>query len=307
MSKPLDPRLRSRLIALGITLMLHALLVFMLYQLHLESSLPQPPAMEELVVVNLGDLPSASGKEEPEGKKLQEESPEQSAAPAQPTPEANPNPKPTKPTAPEPKPQMPANQRQSIEPTIKAEEERAQQLRLQQAAEQARAEAEAKAKAEAERRARLEREAAEAKAKAEAERKAKEAERRRQIGQSVAGAFAGKASNSSTQGTDTTGAGNQGESKGSSDSYSLTGRTITSFGGVPTRPKTNRAITGVINVSITVNASGRVIDASVNPQGTNIADPAIRSAAIAAAKATQFNAVPNATEQRGSIKYRFVQ
>lgn len=312
-------RTRRRLLAVTVTIVVHLLLLGLLYLIHLRSSAPPLPKMEELVLVSLGNAPLSTGAEEPEGKPIEEASqskPTQAEpVPAMPKPQPAPQPKPL-PSQSQPKPaqqpKLKAEQTQRLEQTIAAQEAEVKRKAEQEQRNQAlraklQADAEAKTKAEAARKAQQAKEAAEAKVKAEAEQAAKEAERRKQIGQSVAGAFGGKSSGSTSQGTTSTESGNQGSSQGASDSYSLTGRSIVSNGGVPTRPKTSRAITGTVVVTIVVNASGRVTEAQVNPQGTNIADPTIRSAALVAAKATHFNAIPNASEQRGSIKYRFVQ
>lgn len=304
MSNQATGRAKRRLVAIGISLAAHLMLLGFLYLIHLRSSALPLPKMEELVLVNLGDIPLASGQLEPEGKQVEEAREAMSTEPAAPT--AKPEPRPISqpqplPATPLPKPvqqtKLKADQTQRMEQTIAAREADAKR----------KADTEARAKAEAERQAQRIKAETEAKAKAAREQAAREAERRKQIGQSVAGAFGGKSGGGTSQGSASEGAGNQGDPKGSSDSYSLTGRTIVGNGGVPSRPKTNKAITGTVVVTIVVNASGRVTEATVNPQGTNIADPSIRSAAVAAAKATQFNAVPNASEQRGSIKYRFVQ
>ena len=66
----------------------------------------------------------------------------------------------------------------------------------------------------------------------------------------------------------------------------------------------SRAVDGVVRVRIVVDGAGHVTRATV-AQGTNIADTSIRNAALAAARATRFNAVAGAEEQEGIITYRF--
>ena len=79
---------------------------------------------------------------------------------------------------------------------------------------------------------------------------------------------------------------------------------MVSNGGVLARPATSRAVDGVVRVRIVVDGAGHVTRATV-AQGTNIADTSIRNAALAAARATRFNAVAGAEEQEGIITYRF--
>lgn len=88
-------------------------------------------------------------------------------------------------------------------------------------------------------------------------------------------------------------------------SHSLAGRNIVSNGGRLTIPTIKKAIRGRINVRIIVDELGKVISAEVSLPGTNIADAGARTAAIAAARQTEFNPQPNAGVQRGIITYNF--
>lgn len=97
--------------------------------------------------------------------------------------------------------------------------------------------------------------------------------------------------------------GNQGKATGAS--FSLAGRSVIGNGGRPERPTYTLALRGVIRISITVNPSGRVIAASIDPRGTDIADGNMRASAIEAAKKTQFNNTGSGTEQRGTITYHY--
>lgn len=285
---------KRHLTAIVIAVLTHIGLLALLYFIHLEGRIT--PAREvELLLVDIGNVASASGTEEPMGEELDgdidiETSVEPQLAPTPPPPPAPPRPKPT-PKAPSTQPVRSQQHEESLR--IEAERKKAEQERQRQI------EAEAKAKARAE---------AEAKAKAEAEAKAaaeREA-RRKQAGNTVAGAFgAGKGQNTS-QGNASSGTGNQGDPKGvAGGSFDLSGRRIVSNGGNLTPPATSKAIRGRINVRITVNADGRVIDAYIDPRGTNIAEESIRQAAVRAARTTAFNAQEGASDQKGLITYNF--
>lgn len=143
-------------------------------------------------------------------------------------------------------------------------------------------------------------------AEAEAQEAKKREEQRRQANNAVANAFgAGRGANTS-HGDAATGSGNQGSPNGAlGGTFSLDGRTIVSNGGQLIRPETSRAIRGRVTVRITVNATGRVTQASVLPAQTNISDANIRQAALAAARTTVFSTQEGADEQRGTITYNF--
>ena len=257
----MDPQDRSRIqrraLGLVITLALHGLLLGLLAFMMLRVERPQPKPVELLVAVNVGNVPQASGAEEPGGVQTPEPQRQEVSAP----PVVQPRP-------------------QQHEPSLHA--------------------AEVEARKEAERRARAEAEAAR---RAAAEAAAREAARQ-QVGRSVAGAFGAQSGKAGSQGTASSGSGNQGSPNGSAGSYALAGRSVVSNGGVLARPATSRAVDGVVRVRIVVDGAGHVTRATV-AQGTNIADTSIRNAALAAARATRFNAVAGAEEQEGIITYRF--
>ena len=273
----MDPQDRSRIqrraLGLVITLALHGLLLGLLAFMMLRVERPQPKPVELLVAVNVGNVPQASGAEEPGGVQTPEPQRQEVSAP----PVVQPRPQPKV------RPKMPPAEpikTQQHEPSLHA--------------------AEVEARKEAERRARAEAEAAR---RAAAEAAAREAARQ-QVGRSVAGAFGAQSGKAGSQGTASSGSGNQGSPNGSAGSYALAGRSVVSNGGVLARPATSRAVDGVVRVRIVVDGAGHVTRATV-AQGTNIADTSIRNAALAAARATRFNAVAGAEEQEGIITYRF--
>jgi TonB family protein len=61
---------------------------------------------------------------------------------------------------------------------------------------------------------------------------------------------------------------------------------------------------GRVVVTITVNPQGNVVKASINSR-TNTSSPALRKAALDAAKKATFNAVPGLDNQEGTITYYF--
>lgn len=273
----MDPQDRSRIqrraLGLVITLALHGLLLGLLAFMMLRVERPQPKPVELLVAVNVGNVPQASGAEEPGGVQTPEPQRQEVSAP----PVVQPRPQPKV------RPKMPPAEpikTQQHEPSLHA--------------------AEVEARKEAEHRARAEAEAAR---RAAAEAAAREAARQ-QVGRSVAGAFGAQSGKAGSQGTASSGSGNQGSPNGSAGSYALAGRSVVSNGGVLARPATSRAVDGVVRVRIVVDGAGHVTRATV-AQGTNIADTSIRNAALAAARATRFNAVAGAEEQEGIITYRF--
>ena len=276
----MDPQDRSRIqrraLGLVITLTLHGLLLGLLALMILRVERPQPKPVELLVAVNVGNVPQASGAEEPGGVQTPEPQRKQVSAP----PVVEPRPQPVQPKVRPKTPPAEPIKTQQHEPSLHA--------------------AEVEARKEAERRARAEAEAAR---RAAAEAAAREAARQ-QVGRSVAGAFGAQSGKAGSQGTASSGSGNQGSPNGSAGSYALAGRSVVSNGGVLARPATSRAVDGVVRVRIVVDGAGHVTRATV-AQGTNIADTSIRNAALAAARATRFNAVAGAEEQEGIITYRF--
>ena len=270
----MDPQDRSRIqrraLGLVITLALHGLLLGLLALMILRVERPQPKPVELLVAVNVGNVPQASGAEEPGPQRKEVSAP----------PVVEPRPQPVQPKVHPKTPPAEPIKTQQHEPSLHA--------------------AEVEARKEAERRARAEAEVAR---RAAAEAAAREAARQ-QVGRSVAGAFGAQSGKTGSQGTASSGSGNQGSPNGSAGSYALAGRSVVSNGGVLARPATSRAVDGVVRVRIVVDGAGHVTRATV-AQGTNIADTSIRNAALAAARATRFNAVAGAEEQEGIITYRF--
>lgn len=283
-----------RLIALGISILVHVLLLALLYLLTLQSK-ERTRRHEEVVLLDLGNVAEAGGDEEPEGRLVEGEEASPKAEPEIPQTETKPKPQtqiktavktPAPQTKAEPKPQAQALQTQRHEESLRVQEER----RAQALAEEAKR-----------------REAEEAKRKAEAEKLAREqAEKKKQIGNSVAGAF-GAGKGKATNHGNGTGTGNQGDPSGVvGGSFDLSGRSIINNGGIPSMPRTNKAIEGKLVIAIEVNSSGVVTQASVRPSGSDIADPTIRAEAIRAARQTKFNPQEGAETQRGIIIYKYV-
>ena len=152
------------------------------------------------------------------------------------------------------------------------------------------------------------------KEKEEAERKEqerKEAEARKAAENSIANAFSKGSNMSKKEDAEKEGA-SAGSPQGNSDagvqtgigvSFSLEGRTPGEDGIV--RPGEKLQAAGRVVVDITVNPSGKVIDASINTRMTNTADLKLRNAALKAAKATIFNSIAGVDNQRGTITYNF--
>ena len=152
------------------------------------------------------------------------------------------------------------------------------------------------------------------KEKEEAERKEqerKEAEARKAAENSIANAFSKGSNMSKREEAEKEGA-SAGSPQGNSDagvqtgigvSFSLEGRTPGEDGIV--RPGEKLQAAGRVVVDITVNPSGKVIDASINTRMTNTADLKLRNAALKAAKATIFNSIAGVDNQRGTITYNF--
>lgn len=279
MMEPLDiSRTKRQGLALLVTLGVHLALVLLLWALHLRSERPQPKPAEVLIAVNVGNVPEAAGKEEPGG----------TPDVTEPAPRVVPSPAPkAKPTPTPPTPQ----------PKTKPTPAKAQPEPLQTQTHEASIQAEAARKAAADRL---------AKAQADAARKAAEARAAegKRIGQSVAGAFGKQAGQAGSQGTAASGRGNQGDPNGSPSSYALAGRKIVSNGGALIAPVVRRAVEGTVRVRIVVDDSGQVLRATIS-SGTDIADPAIRQAALDAARKTRFNAVAGSDDQEGTITYHF--
>ncbi len=113
------------------------------------------------------------------------------------------------------------------------------------------------------------------------------------------------------------GKGDQGKPNGNPASDSYTGNGGTSKGGVSIRSGlSGRRFTHLpsftddfnenakVAVDITVNASGNVIDAAINPRGTTTTNQGIRGIALSKAKQLKLNA-GTADEQTGTIVFDF--
>ncbi len=167
--------------------------------------------------------------------------------------------------------------------------------------------------------AKKEQEEAEAKERARKEaeekrKKAEEEERKRKeaaIKNRVNNVFENASKNTNT-GSSTEGEGAQGSPTGNSNtgamtgsagygSYDLGGRGIQ--GGLP-MPTFSVNESGIVVVSITVNASGKVTNAIIG-QGTTTTSQALRQSAIEAAKKALFEQRANTYSQSGTITYRF--
>ena len=148
----------------------------------------------------------------------------------------------------------------------------------------------------------------EAEARAERERReAEEAARRR-----LAGAF-GKGAKMESRGEGESGKGVQGSPAGNAQTgastgvggygeFNLGGRSI-GAGGLP-RPVYNVQDEGRVVVTITVNPAGQVVAVEINKQ-TNTVNPALRKAALDAARKARFNTVDGLNNQVGTITYYF--
>ena len=89
---------------------------------------------------------------------------------------------------------------------------------------------------------------------------------------------------------------------GGTGSFDLNGRSL-GPGGLP-KPIYNVQDEGRVVVTIVVNPQGQVIKTSINRR-TNTVNPALRKAAIDAAKKAHFNAVSGVDNQSGTITYYF--
>ena len=150
--------------------------------------------------------------------------------------------------------------------------------------------------------------------KEQEERKRKEEEQKRQqtINNQVAGAFGAGNTQSTGQGSGTTGQGNQGSPQGDSDrgantgaggygDFSLAGRSL--VGSLP-RPAYSVQEEGLIVIDITVDRNGHVIFFAIG-KGTNIDNATMRQSALEAAKKAKFNTISGNENQSGKITYRY--
>jgi TonB family protein len=300
---------RTRLISLGVTLLLHIVVILLLVLI----TLPHVEQEEESgVLLMVGLVDESVGEELPEGAPMQQ--PEEAEAAEVPATDAV---APTTSTVPStPTPPQPA----AAEPLIAQNDEPAPAIVAtpkKKEAPQPTAE-ELKKQAEAKRQAELKAEAAKQKAAEEAQRRAEEERQRQQAKATsslVANAFgkSGPGGTAANSGTGQTCTGAQGSPNGNSTtgatsgtpgwgSYDLGGRGL--IGGLP-KPKFNVNASGVVVVSIAVDASGRVTSATVSPRGTTTTDTSLREAAKKAALTAKFSAQSGATVQYGTITYRF--
>ncbi len=153
---------------------------------------------------------------------------------------------------------------------------------------------------------------AERRAAEEAERKRIEKETKAKADNLIAGAF-GRGNSMSSKGNSSDGEGTQGSKDGNSSAgkttgvggtgvFDLNGRSL-SPAGLP-KPHYNVQEEGRVVVTITVNPQGNVVKASINSR-TNTSSPALRKAALDAAKKATFNAVSQLDDQEGTITYYF--
>jgi TonB family protein len=307
---------RTRLISLGVTLLLHLVVLLLLLWI----TLPHVEAEEESgVLLMVGLVDESTGSEVPEGAPMQQpeaDAAEETTAEATPAAAAPvPTPAPSAPEEPmiaqndEPAPAIASDAKKKKEETKPKQPTQAELQRQAEAKRQAQQQAEeAKRQAEEAR----EKAAAEAKRKAEEERKRQAAAAANKL---VAGALgkSGQGGTAANAGTGSSGSGAQGSPNGNSSSgasngtpgwgsYDLGGRGLR--GGLP-KPTFNVNASGTVVVSITVDASGSVTAATVSPRGTTTSDASLRSAAIKAAQTAKFEPKSDAAVQYGTITYRF--
>ena len=292
---------KDKLISLGISLGLHALLILLLIFLGFSYKAPEE---ESGVLLMVGEVELSSGNShsasnavvtsEPASVEEPATQPESAEAPAETTPSV--------PQQPQPKEPLIA-QNNDDAPNLAAEKEK---KRKEEAAKKAEAEAKAKAKAEADAKAKAE---AEAKRKAEEEaarRKAEEDAKRKAAQNLVTGAFGNNSGtgdkNNGIQGS-VNGNSANGASRGNAGygKYDLGGRGIS--GSLP-RPSFNVNQSGTVVVKITVNAAGNVISAEPT-SGTTTASQELRKAATEAALRAKFKTVEGAVNVTGTITYFF--
>ncbi len=305
------------------TAIFHAIVLLLLIFLGFFTPLPLPG--EEGILVNFGTNENGFGNEEP------------SPAMSDPSP-VEPTVQPQEETAPpvvsQPKPQpKPAEAKEAVmtqdyEKTaaVEAAENKKkveEQKRKDQAAEQERI------RKQREETDRIKKAEADRIAKAEAEKKAREEEQRKinEINSRTQGAFASKGTGRGGKGTGagtsqgaTFPGGNQGVptgdpnasnygqgglgsgSKGSGNSFDLTGRSLRQALPVPEFPGN---MDGKVVVKITVDKNGNVTSAVPGMKGSNTMDQNLLEAAKRAALKAKFNVVENANPQNGTITYYF--
>lgn len=122
-------------------------------------------------------------------------------------------------------------------------------------------------------------------------------------------------SNSASEGTAATGAGNQGVLEGSPQGshdgtgtgaggtgFDLAGRSV--VGALP-QPDYGANKQGRVVVEITVNAAGNVTNAAYRAKGSTTNDSALVNAALKAARKSRFNKIEGDDLQTGTITYNF--
>lgn len=284
---------KDKLISLGVSLGLHALLILLLIFLGFSYKAPEE---ESGVLLMVGEVELSSGNShsasnavetsEPASVEEPATQPESAEAPAETTPSV--------PQQPQPKEPLIA-QNNDDAPNLAAEKEK---KRKEEAAKKAEAEAKAKAKAEAEAKRKAEEEAARRKAEEDAKRKAAQ--------NLVTGAFGNNSGtgdkNNGIQGS-VNGNSANGASRGNAGygKYDLGGRGIS--GSLP-RPSFNVNQSGTVVVKITVNAAGNVISAEPT-SGTTTASQELRKAATEAALRAKFKTAEGAGNVTGTITYFF--
>lgn len=292
---------KDKLISLGVSLGLHALLILLLIFLGFSYKAPEE---ESGVLLMVGEVELSSGNShsasnavvtsEPASVEEPAAQPESAEAPAETTPSV--------PQQPQPKEPLIAQNNDNA-PNLAAEKEK---KRKEEAAKKAEAEAKAKAKAEADAKAKAE---AEAKRKAEEEaarRKAEEDAKIKAAQNLVTGAFGNNSGtgdkNNGIQGS-VNGNSANGASRGNAGygKYDLGGRGIS--GSLP-RPSFNVNQSGTVVVKITVNAAGNVISAEPT-SGTTTASQELRKAATEAALRAKFKTAEGAGNVTGTITYFF--
>lgn len=292
---------KDKLISLGISLGLHALLILLLIFLGFSYKAPEE---ESGVLLMVGEVELSSGNSHSVSNAVVTSEPASVEEPAA-QPESTEVPAETAPTVPQqPQPKEPLiAQNNDDAPNLAAEKEK---KRKEEAAKKAEAEAKAKAKAEADAKAKAE---AEAKRKAEEEaarRKAEEDAKRKAAQNLVTGAFGNNSGtgdkNNGIQGS-VNGNSANGASRGNAGygKYDLGGRGIS--GSLP-RPSFNVNQSGTVVVKITVNAAGNVISAEPT-SGTTTASQELRKAATEAALRAKFKTAEGAGNVTGTITYFF--
>ncbi|MCQ2351803.1 MAG: TonB family protein [Paludibacteraceae bacterium] len=269
------------------TILVHLLLLLAIYFYGLRTVIP---VEEEGLTVDYGSADTGEGLFEPAPLSEIEQDLDQQAADAVSVPDIN-APSEQKVVAQEIEESLEVKQQR--EEARKKEQERLAEIKRQKEEEQKRKEEEA--------------------------RKQKElAERAQKAASTTKNAFSGAGgkgtdANAKSQGT-TGGTGNQGSvtgfpGGGNSDgagigaNYSLAGRKI--VGAVP-KPAYNKNETGIIVVTIEVDASGKVLSARAGATGTTIGDATLRREAELAAKKAKFNANDGSQIQTGTITYKYV-